>query len=482
MNMNKPSLFPDKQTKIIATIGPATSSLEMLEQLLLAGMNVIRINSSHGGHSEHLEIIQNIRKLDEELGSHTSILVDLQGPKLRVGEITEGGIILKEGGELKISVGTEMGVNGQVYTDYKKFAADVKPGEPVLLDDGKLRLKVLSTDGVSEVICKVIYGGLLTSRKGLNLPETKISLPCITEKDEIDLAFALEQEVDWIGLSFVRNPQDILKLKELIKQENRHAKIVAKIEKPEAITHLDEIIAVSDAVMIARGDLGVEVPMQDVPLLQKSIVEKCLTAGKPVIVATQMMESMIQSATPTRAEVNDVANAVLDGTDAVMLSAETSVGKYPIHSVQAMCRIIQKMEENTDKAFNERPPYNPDDERFITDSICYNACRLARRAKASAIVTMTYSGYTAQRVSSQRPKAHIFMFTSNRYVLSQMNLVWGVEAVHYSKTVSTDHTIADIKYILFKDGKVKDGDFVVHMASMPIKEAGMTNMLKLTRV
>jgi len=304
MNMNKPSLFPDKQTKIIATIGPATSSLEMLEQLLLAGMNVVRINSSHGEHSDHLEIIENIRALDEELGSYTSILVDLQGPKLRVGEIVEGGIMLEEGRELKISVGSHIGENGQVFTDYKNFAIDVKPGEPVLLDDGKLRLEVVSTDGMSEVICKVIYGGILTSRKGLNLPETKISLPCITKKDEEDLAFALKENVDWIGLSFVRNPSDIIELKKIIKADNRHARVVAKIEKPEAVANLDEIISVSDAVMIARGDLGVEVPMQDVPLLQKSIIEKCLTAGKPVIVATQMMESMIESATPTRACMN----------------------------------------------------------------------------------------------------------------------------------------------------------------------------------
>jgi pyruvate kinase len=480
--MTKPSLFPTKQTKIIATIGPATSSPEMLEQLLLAGMNVVRINSSHGAHNNHKIVIENIRKLDADLGSHTAILVDLQGPKLRVGEIEGEKMLLEAGGELLIRVGTKAGADGVVYTNYANFAKDVKPGEPVLLDDGKLRLEVVSTDKEAEVKCKIIFGGVLKPRKGLNLPETKISLPCITEKDEEDLAFALEQDVDWIGLSFVRDPKDIEQLRKIIKKAERHAKIVAKIEKPEAVEKLDAIIDASDAVMIARGDLGVEIPMEEVPLIQKKIIEKCLTASKPVIVATQMMESMIESATPTRAEVNDVATAVLDGADAVMLSAETSVGSFPIHAVRMMCQIIKKMEENNDKAFNERPPYNPDDARFITDSICYNACRLARRSKASAIVTMSYSGYSAIRVSSQRPFAHIFMFTSNKQVLNQMSLVWGVEAVYYSKMVSTDHTIADIKYILFKDGKVKDNDFVVHMASMPIKEAGMTNMLKLSRV
>tara|TARA_B100000683_G_C12445438_1_gene537912 strand:- start:15 stop:1379 length:1365 start_codon:yes stop_codon:yes gene_type:complete len=454
----------------------------MLEQLLLAGMNVVRINASHGDHETHKQTIANIRKLDEELGSNTSILVDLQGPKLRIGELEEDEINLEEGAELRIKVGAEKGSAGVVYTNYESFAKDVKPGESVLLDDGKLKVEVISTDSDSEVVCKVIYGGILKPRKGINLPDTEISLPCITEKDEKDLAFALKHNVDWIGLSFVRNPNDIEQLRQRIDAEEKHARIIAKIEKPEAVEMLDEIIERTDAVMIARGDLGVEIPMEEVPLLQREIIDKCRSASRPVIVATQMMESMIESSTPTRAEVNDVATAVLDGTDAVMLSAETSVGKYPIHAVKAMCQIIKNMEANNDRAFNERPPYNPDDNRFITDSICYNACRLARRTKAAAIVTMTYSGYTALHVSSQRPKAHIFMFTSNKQVLSQMSLVWGVEAIYYSKMVSTDHTIADIKYILFKDGKVKDKDFVVHMASMPIKDAGMTNMLKLSRV
>ena len=482
MRMNKPSLFPSKHTKIVATIGPATASIEMLEQLLLAGMNVVRINASHGNIDDHKVIINNIRSLDKTLGSNTSILIDLQGPKLRVGELKYPFITLKEGTEISFRVGTEQGDEDKLYTNYENFAIDVQPGEPILLDDGKLRLEVISTDGDKEVNCKVIYGGKLKPRKGINLPKTKISLPSLTKKDEVDLALALSEDVDWIGLSFVRSPKDIYDLRKRIEDEAKHTKIVAKIEKPEAVEELDEIIDATDAVMIARGDLGVEIPMENVPLLQKQIVEKCLSASKPVIVATQMMESMIESPTPTRAEVNDVANAVLDGADAVMLSAETSVGAYPVHAVQAMCQIIQKIEAHNDKPFNERPPYNPDDDRFITDSICYNACRLARRTKASAIVTMTYSGYTALQMSSQRPKAHIFMFTSNRKVLSQMSLVWGVEAIHYSKMVSTDHTIADIKYILFKDGKVKDGDFVVHTASMPIKDAGMTNMLKLSRV
>lgn len=474
--------LPEKQTKIIATIGPATSSIEMLEKLVLEGMNVLRINSSHGDIEGHREVIKNSRLVDENLGVKTAILVDLQGPKLRVGDIDGGEMMLEDNSEIKIIVGNEAGRNGKIFTNYAHFAIDVKQGEPVLLDDGKIRLEVLSSDNKSEVICKVIHGGILKPRKGLNLPKTEISLPCITEKDKVDLDFALDENVDWIGLSFVRNSSDIEQLKSMIKRRDKHARVVAKIEKPEAVADIDQIITASDAIMIARGDLGVEVPMQDVPLIQKDIIAKCLSAGKPVIVATQMMESMIESASPTRAEVNDVANAVLDGADAVMLSAETSVGKHPIVAVQTMTKIIQSMEDGNKKPFNERPPYNPEDVRFITDSVCYNACRLARRTKAKAIVTMTFSGYTAQMVSSQRPKATIFMLTSNRNVLGQMNLVWGVRTIFYSKIISTDHTIAEIKQLLIKEGRVNKGDFVIHTASMPIADMGMTNMLKLSRV
>jgi pyruvate kinase len=379
-------------------------------------------------------------------------------------------------------VGEGEGKDGVVYTDYAAFAADVQEGERVLLDDGKLALTVKSTNGKDEVVCDIIHGGPLRPRKGLNLPETKVSLPCITPKDAEDLVFALEKDVDWIGLSFVRQASDILELQEEIKKAGKHARVVAKIEKPEAIEDLDAILEATDAVMVARGDLGVEIPMQEVPLLQKEIVRKCMAMGKPVIVATQMLESMIESATPTRAEVNDVANAVLDGADAVMLSGETSVGKYPINAVRAMRQVIENIEAKGDVQYPERPPLSPDDDRFISDSICYNACRLARRTNAAAIVTMTFSGYTAIQVSSQRPSAKIYMFTANRRVLSQMSLVWGVYAMPYTKMVSTDHTIADIKYILYKAGRVREGDFVIHLASMPIADAGMTNMLKLSRV
>jgi len=463
-------------------MGPASNTEERLKALIQAGMNVARLNFSHGEHAIHGQTITNVRKVDEKLGTHTALLADLQGPKLRIGELEGGQIDLVQGEELVIRTGSEVGTSGVVYTNYMKFARDVKAGEPVLMDDGKLELRVLETDGKGEVRCEVVHGGVLKPRKGINLPSTAISLPCITEKDAVDLAYALEQDVDWIGLSFVRNAQDIVELRERIEAEGKHTRIIAKIEKPEALEDLDGILEETDAVMIARGDLGVEIPKQEVPLVQKDIIQRCMHMGKPVIVATQMMESMIEASVPTRAEVNDVANAVLDGADAVMLSAETSVGAYPVEAVTAMTDIIESMEGQDRMYYHERPPLSPEDDRFISDSMCYNACRLAKRVNATAIVTMTFSGYTAVHVSSQRPKAHIFMFTANKRALAQMSLVWGVSAFPYLKMVSTDHTIADIIFEWTKMGAVTDGDFVVHLASMPIADAGRTNMLKLSQV
>lgn len=463
-------------------MGPASSSEEKLIQLINAGMNVARLNFSHGAHDDHGRTIATIRQVDEKLGTHTALLADLQGPKLRIGDLKEGHIELKEGQELIIRVGDKTGEPGLVYTNYKEFARDVKPGEPVLMDDGKLELKVLSTDGDLEVTCEVIHGGILKPRKGINLPSTAVSLPCITPKDAEDLAFALDHDVDWIGLSFVRRAEDILELRERITAAGKHARIVAKIEKPEALRDLDAILEATDAVMVARGDLGVEIPKQEVPLVQKDIIKRCMRMGRPVIVATQMMESMIEHSVPTRAEVNDVANAVLDGADAVMLSAETSVGLYPVEAVKAMSDIIITMENHDEMYYHERPPLSPEDGRFISDSMCYNACRLSKRVGAKAIVTMTFSGYTAIQVSSQRPKALIYMFTANKKILGQMSLVWGVTAFPYLKMVSTDHTIADIKFELKKMGALSKGDYAIHLASMPIAEAGMTNMLKLSQV
>ena len=471
----------DPKTKIVATLGPASSKREVLREMLISGLDVCRLNFSHGSYDFYTEVIATIRSLNEELGLTTAILADLQGPKLRVGEMDNGPIELKEGEELVITTEPTKGVPGLVSTSYAQFPQDIKVGEMVLLDDGKLRLQVKHTDGKKKVITTVINGGMLSSNKGINLPNTKVSLPCLTEKDRADLTFALSQGVDWVGLSFVRSARDIIELKHQIQSEGSTARVIAKIEKPEAMLEIDEIIRESDALMVARGDLGVEVPMEQVPLLQKDIIRRCLLQHRPVIVATQMMESMITSSTPTRAEVNDVANAVLDHADAVMLSAETSVGKYPVEVVKVMNKILLEMEKS-EIMYNVQEPGLNDNDRMVTDAICMASVRMAAAIDIKAIVTMTHSGYTAFKISSMRPKAHIFAFTSNKRILNMLNLVWGVRAEYYDKTVSTDHTIADIKHILRRKELVQKGDLVVNVASMPIAEQGMSNMIRLSAV
>lgn len=476
-------MIPDmKKTKIVATIGPASSSKEVLRDMILQGLDVVRLNFSHGAHEDHKKVVEFVRAIDLELGTNTSLLADLQGPKLRVGEMENGSVELVSGQKITISTVKQIGTAKVIYTNYKEFPADVSAGETVLLDDGKLSMKVLETNGKDTVICEILQGGPLSSKKGLNLPNTKVSLPSLSEKDLSDLDFALNHNIDWIGLSFVRNASDVVKLKEIIKNRDKHAKVVAKIEKPEAVAQIDEIVSVTDAVMVARGDLGVEVPLQSVPLIQKMIVKKCVHAAKPVIVATQMMESMVTNITPTRAEVADVANAVLDGADAVMLSGETSVGKYPVEAIRIMNNIIGEAETFEGLYYHEELPTIIDENRFMTDSICYSACRLASRVKAGALVTMSFSGYTGYRIAAWRPNANIFVFTSNKDILTQMNLVWGVKVFYYDKMVSTDQTISDIRYFLKKNNYLKDGDFIINLASMPIFEQGMTNMIKLTKV
>ncbi len=470
-----------KKTKIVATMGPASSGKEVLRQMLIEGVNVCRLNFSHGSHEDHETTINTIRELNEETGLNVAILADLQGPKIRTGEMTDNGVELVDGSEVIISTEKTLGTAERFSINYEQLPADVKAGEHILLDDGKLQLEVISTNGSDEIKAKVIHGGILSSKKGVNLPNTKISMPSLTEKDREDLNFALQQNVDWIGLSFVRSARDIIELKHLISAEKRKAKVIAKIEKPEAIDDIDQIVRESDALMVARGDLGVEIPYQDVPLIQKMLIKKCHLHAKPVIVATQMMESMINNSSPTRAEVNDVANAVLDGADAVMLSGETSVGKFPIQVIKTMANIVLKMETHEGLYYKEELP-EKNQSRFITDSICFNACRLSNRVEADAILTMSFSGYTAYKIASQRPKSAIYVFTSNRQILTQLNLIWGVRGFYYDKTVSTDHTIADIKYLLKKDGLLKEGDLVINIASMPIEDHGKSNMLKLSHV
>ncbi len=471
-----------KKTKIVATIGPATSSKKMLKQIIEAGVNVCRINFSHGSHEDHLQVIKRVAEINKENGYHTAILADLQGPKIRIGEVENGAVEITAGNEITFTTSKTIGNAEKVYINYSEFPKDVKVGERILVDDGKLAMEIISTNKKDEAVAKIINSGTLSSKKGVNLPNTKVSLPSLTEKDRIDLDFAIENNVEWIGLSFVRNARDIIELKHIIKSQGKTSRVIAKIEKPEAVEDIEDIIDKTDGVMVARGDLGVEIPMEEVPLVQKDIVKRCLVAAKPVIIATQMMESMITNISPTRAEVNDVANAVLDGADAVMLSGETSVGTYPLQVIQAMVKIIEQMETSESIYHQETMPTSPDDERFISDSICFNAGRLAARVNAKAIVTMTHSGYTAMKISSFRPKAGTFAFTGNHALLNTLSLVWGVRGFYYDKFVSTDHTIADIKYLLKKHGYVAEKDLVINLASMPISEKGQSNMLKLSYV
>lgn len=470
-----------KKTKIVATIGPASSDKNILKQMFLEGLDVCRLNFSHGAYEQHTDAIKTIRELNKELKLNVAILVDLQGPKIRIDEVENNGITLIKDEEITISTTKIVGTPEHISINYKELPKDVLPGERILLDDGKLCIEILETNGIDKIKGKIIYGGILSSKKGVNLPNTKISLPSLTEKDKNDLDFALSQNVDWIGLSFVRNARDIIELKHIIANKQGKAKVIAKIEKPEALTDIDEIIAESDALMVARGDLGVEIPYQNVPLIQKMLIKKCVQNAKPIIVATQMMESMIVNASPTRAEVNDVANAVLDGADAVMLSGETSVGKFPIETIKTMSNIIKEMETFEGIYYKEVFP-EKNTGRFISDSICFNACRLEQRVDANAIITMTFSGYTAYKIASQRPKAAIYVFTSNEQILTQLNLIWGVKAFYYDKHISTDHTIADIKYILKKEKMLKNGDLVINIATIPLEEDGKTNMLKLSYV
>lgn len=468
------------KTKIVATIGPASSPKEVLKQMIDEGMNVARLNFSHGDHSDHEEVMSTLRLIDSELQTHTAILADLSGPKLRVGQLREEAVELKLGAELRITSDEIIGDANRVMVSYPNLVSDVKVGETILLDDGKLRIQVKGVDG-TDVITEVTQGGMLKPRKGVNLPDTKVSLPCLTEKDIEDLEFALNHNVSWVALSFVRSPEDIIELRDRIKASGKNVRIIAKIEKPEAIENIDEIIHEADGIMVARGDLGVEIPLQNVPLVQKEIVRKCQKAGRPVIIATQMMESMIDNISPSRAEVNDVANAVMDGADAVMLSGETSVGKFPVDVVRTMSKIITRVEDYQGIYYREIEHDSPP-ERMITDAICHSAVRLSQKTGAKAIVTMSFSGYTAFRISSYRPNAWIFVFTSNFKILNMLSLVWGVKGFYYDKFVSTDHTIADIKYELKKAGFLSDEDLMINIASMPIAKKGMSNMLKVSKL
>jgi pyruvate kinase len=474
------SLF--NRTKIVATIGPATSSLENLKKIINEGVDVCRLNFSHGSYEDHQEVINNIRLANEQLGTNVCMLLDLQGPKLRVGEMENGKVELIEGDVIEVTTEKCIGTSKKIYINFENLPKDVNPGERILLDDGKLELRVLETNKKNLVKAQVIFGGWLSNKKGFNLPNTKMSIPSMTQKDLDDLKFGIENKVEWVALSFVRNESDVIFIKNIIELGDWKPRVISKIEKPEAVAGIDKIIAVSDGIMVARGDLGVEMPMEQVPVIQKQIVKKCIEASKPVIIATQMMESMIVSPVPTRAELNDIANAVMDGADAVMLSAETSVGAYPVNAISYMRRTIMEVETNTNAPYFKGAKPSESSETFISDEICFTAVRVSDHLKASAIVGMTFSGYSAYKNSSFRPKASIFIFTTNPRLVNTLSLVWGVRGFLYREFESTDDSMQDVNSFLLKNNFVKTGQLVINTASMPIIQRNRVNTIKISEI
>jgi len=471
-----------RKTKIIATIGPASSERRVLKRIIEKGVNVCRLNFSHLNHEEAKEIISTIKSINQELNVHTAILADLQGPKIRIGKL-ERPLKIKSGQELILT--TKSPKKNQVFIGYKSFAKDVSAGENILIDDGKLKLKVVESNKKDKIITRVVVPGVLSSFKGVNLPNTKISLPCLTIKDKKDLKFILKEKIEWLALSFVRQAEDLISLRKILKRNKSKIGVISKIEKPEAIKNIDEIITYSNAIMVARGDLGVEIPAHRVPAVQKNIVKKAVERSRPVIIATQMLESMTYNPVATRAEVNDVANSVIDGADAVMLSGETSVGKYPIKTVDTMRKIIRDIEKS-DYVF--KPVFNQGldqwlpKERQISNSICQHASQLSEQTRAAAIICMTYSGYNAIKMSSLRPTSFVYVFTNNYSILNKLSLVWGVQAYYYEREATTDQTIIETKEILRTSKYIKKGDYIINLASMPANEKGMTNMVKLSKV
>ncbi len=464
------------KTKIVATVGPASASKEMLHALIKEGVDVFRLNFSHGKHEDHLKVINWVRELNKEMGTNVALLQDLQGPKIRVNDV-QPGVEIKAGQEIIITTRQLMGNQEIVSTSYENLPRDVKVGDMILVDDGKIELRVKEVRDI-DVVCQVVYGGPLKPRKGINLPFSKVSAPSLTDKDLADLDFGLKNKVDWVALSFVRKATDIEILRDIINRHKSLTRIVAKIEKPEALENIDAIIAATDAVMVARGDLGVEIWMEEVPMVQKMLVAKCNKAAKPVIVATQMMESMIENPRPTRAETNDVANAVMDGADALMLSAETAAGKYPIEVIRSMVRTIGSVEKQG-KIYFKFNESDPSASNYLTESLILTACKLAKDVNAKAIIGMTQWGYSAYRAASYRPNANIFAFTSNPDIINTMNLVWATRAYHYDKAASTDETIEDVEHILKRDGHLKTGDIFIILASMPISARGRTNTIRV---
>ena len=479
------SIYKQKhhKTKIVATVGPACETYDQLKNLVIAGVNVFRLNFSHGSHEDKKKIIDNIRAINKELNCSIAILGDLQGPKLRVGEIENNKLEVKEGDILTFTNTKCVGTLEKIYVSYPNLAGDVVVGNTIMIDDGKIEVIVHSVEANGDVKVKVTLGGIISSKKGVNLPDTKISLPALTEKDLEDAAFIIKEELDWVALSFVKRVADIEMLRGILNEHKSNAKIIAKIEMPEALTNIRDIIIASDAIMIARGDLGVELPVEKIPLIQKELIRKCIHRAKPVIVATQMMESMIDRVKPNRSEITGVANAVIEGADAVMLSGETATGQFPVLVIETMRKIISEVEENGykyNRSEDLKPqPHSPS---FLSDAVCYNASKLSEDSNAHALVGMTQSGYTAFMLSSFRPKSPLFIFTKEKSLVNQLSLSWGVKAFYYDKEESLDEIIKDKIQVLKSKGFVNTGDIVVNTGSTPIKLHLPTNMIKINKV
>lgn len=488
------SVLNFNRTKIVATIGPSCSDKETLKEMIFKGIDVCRINFSHGTHEQHKAVIDLIRELNDELNTNIAILADLQGPKIRIGDLIENTnehgekeafVNLVVGENIIVSTEKTIGTTEKLYVSYDSLAKDVAIGDPIMMDDGKIQLKVVEKINDQEILCEIIYGGKLLPKKGVNLPDTNLSTPALTPKDEKDLEFIIQNKVDWIALSFVRQADELIDLRYKIKaklpNEEDQIRIIAKIEKPQAIENLDSIVDKSDGIMVARGDLGVEVPIEKLPMLQKTIIKKCKEANKPVIVATQLMESMRTAFMPTRAEAIDVANGVMDGADALMLSAETATGDHPIKVIESMEKIISSIEEE-ESLYHRRIKKDKSKPLFYNDSMCYLAVNMSQYVEADGIIAMTQSGYTAQKIASFRPNAPIFVFTKNKKLMTQINLYWGIRAFYYDKYKSTDETIQEVKDILKEKGMIEIGDVIINTASMPIEDRLRTNMIKLTIV
>ena len=473
------------RTKIVATVGPASEKYEQLLELVRAGVNVFRLNFSHGSHENKSEIIENIRKINQKEPYNVAILGDLQGPKLRVGQIENNKLKIVPGDILTFtSTEKVIGTKEKIYVSYPNLHNDVSVGEKILIDDGKLEVVVKDVNKeTGDVKVEVTYGGDLLPNKGVNLPDTEISLPAMTEKDIKDLDFIIAQKLDWVALSFVRKAEDMIDLRRRVKAQNSKIKVMAKIEMPSAMDDLRNIINESDGVMVARGDLGVELPVEKVPMAQREIIRKCIHRSKPVIVATQMMESMMDRTKPNRSEITDVANAVLEGTDAVMLSGETAMGNHPALVVETMRKIIMEVErteyyydrEEDLKVISHSPT-------MLSDALCYNACKIASEVNATALVGMTQSGYTAFRISSYRPKTPLYIFTKEQQVVNQLSLSWGVRAFFYDEEEGLDVIINDEINILRERKFIKAGDIVVNTGSTPVEKHLPTNILKITTV